>query len=97
MTDQAGTLYKIRGDDPYDWVGEANRIFELMSVRMDNLEGYRGHGKFYNYVENMSDVVVLDNTKGIVLKDNGNPPNYWRVTINSAGTVVVTNIGSIYP
>ncbi|MFA5132934.1 MAG: hypothetical protein WC444_06435 [Candidatus Paceibacterota bacterium] len=97
MTEQAGTMYKIRGDDPYDWVLEANRIFELISTRMDNLEGYRGHGKFYNYVEHGSDVVITDNTKGVVLRDNGNPASYWRVTINSAGTVVLTNIGRVYP
>jgi hypothetical protein len=97
MTEQAGTLYKIRGDDPYDWVGEANRIFELMSVRMDNLEGYRGHPTIYNYIESMDDVVIVDSSKGVVLKDSANPANFWRITINAAGTLVVTNIGRIYP
>ena len=97
MTEQSGMIYKIRGDDPYDWVGEANRIFELMTIRLDNLEGYRGHAKMYNYVEHLSDVVVTDTTRGVVLKDGGNPPNYWRITVNTAGTLVVTKIGRVYP
>lgn len=97
MSEQIGSVYKIRGEDPGSWVGEVNKIFELISSRLDNIEGYRGHLKVYNYVEAMSDVVVVDSTKGIVLKDNGNPSSYWRVTIESSGTVTVTNIGSIYP
>ena len=89
--------YKIRGDDPADWLYEANRVFELIAERLDSLEGYRGHAKFYNYMETSSDVVIQDATKGIILKDNTDPPNYWRITINSAGTLVVTNIGRVYP
>jgi len=90
-------LYKIRGEDPYEWIGEANRIFEAMSTRLDKLEGYRGHAKFYNYVELGFDVLIDESTKGLVLKDSGNPPSYWRVTVNSAGTLVVTDIGRTYP
>lgn len=97
MSEQIGSVYKIRGDNPEDWIGEANRVFELISVRLDSLEGYRGHGKFYNYTEHGSDVLITDNTKGIVLRDNGNPASYWRITINSAGTLVLTNIGRVYP
>lgn len=88
--------YKIRGDKPEDWREEANRIFELLSNRLDKLEGFRGHPKFYSYVELGSDVFITDNTKGVVLKDGGNPPSYWRVTVNSTGTLVVTNIGRTY-
>jgi hypothetical protein len=92
-----GTPYRILGEKPEDWLGEANRVFELISNRLDALEGYRGHGTFYNYIEMKSDVLVTDSTKGVVLKDNGNPASYWRIRVNSAGTIVITNIGRTYP
>lgn len=92
-----GGPYRIRGDDPQDWLFEANRIFELIADRLDSIEGYRGHPKFYNYIEAEHDVVVTDATKGVVLRDNGNPASFWRITIDSAGTITRTNIGRVYP
>ena len=89
--------YKIRGENPEDWLYEANRIFGLLSDRLDAIEGYRGHPKFYNYIEASSDVVVTDATKGVILRDDGNPANYWRITVDSDGNVVRTNIGRVYP
>ena len=88
--------YRIRGEKPEDWKQEANRIFELIANRMDSLEGFRGHGKLYNYLEVGHDVLITDNSKGVVLRDNGNPRSYWRITVNSTGTLVVTNIGRTY-
>ncbi len=43
------------------------------------------------------DLIVDDNANGLVLKDNAGTPHYWRVTVNSAGTLVVTDLGTTKP
>ena len=91
-----GSPYKIRSDDPNDIILEANRVFGLIGDRLDSLEGIRGTPKFYNASEFSSDVVVLDSLKGLVLKDTADPPQYWRVTVNTSGTLVVSKLGASY-
>jgi len=89
--------YRIRGEKPEDWITEINRIFELITDRLDALSGLRGHPKFYDYIEAKSDVVVVNSTNGLVLRDDANPPNYWRLTLDASGTLTLTNIGRNYP
>jgi len=67
-----------------------------LSDRLDKMEGYRGKPEFRNIVLMNYDVVVTRSDKGIVLRDNGNPASYWRVTIDSTGSLVYTNIGRDY-
>ena len=43
------------------------------------------------------DLIVDTNSKGLVLKDNAGTPHYWRITVNSAGTLVVTDLGTTKP
>lgn len=93
----SNSVYKIRGEKPEDLRYEINRIFELIADRFDKVEGYRGHLTSYNYIEAQSDVVVMNSTKGIVLKDAANPPNYWRLNLDTTGTLTLTNIGRVYP
>lgn len=96
MTDVTTTPYKVRGTDPEDLTQEVNRVFALLTDRLDRIEGFRGKPTFYNTMQTSYDVVITSFDKGLVLKDNGNPPNYWRVTINSAGTRTWTSLGASY-
>ncbi len=48
-------------------------------------------------VDTTDDLIVDTNSKGLVLKDNAGTPHYWRVTVNSAGTLVVTDLGTTKP
>ena len=48
-------------------------------------------------VDTTDDVIVDTNSKGLVLKDNAGTPHYWRITINSAGTLVITDLGTTKP
>ena len=48
-------------------------------------------------VDTTDDVIVDTNSKGLVLKDNAGTPHYWRVTVNSAGTLVITDLGTTKP
>jgi hypothetical protein len=89
-------LYKIRGSDNEDVRVESNRIFAIISDRLDKIEGYRGEPKVWNRQVFTNDAVVDGGGKGVVLKDDGSPANYWRVTIDSAGTLVQTSLGREY-
>lgn len=48
-------------------------------------------------VDTTDDLIVDTNSKGLVLKDNAGTPHYWRVTVNSAGTLVITDLGTTKP
>ena len=87
--------YKVIGSDPADIRVEINRLLESISNRLDQIEGYRGEPKVWNRQVNVGDLVVdgESNGNGVVLKDESDPPNYWRVTIDSTGTLSQTNLG----
>lgn len=48
-------------------------------------------------VDTTDDVIIDLATKGLVLKDTAGTPNYWRVTVNTLGVLVITNIGTTKP
>jgi hypothetical protein len=87
--------YKVIGSDPADIRVEINRLLESISNRLDQIEGYRGEPKVWNRQVSVGDLVVdgESNGNGVVLKDESDPPNYWRVTIDSTGTLSQTNLG----
>jgi hypothetical protein len=93
----AGT-YKIRMIEGGlgDLVQECNRIFGLLSDRLDKMEGYRGSPVLHSSMETGYDLIITDKDKGVVLKDDGNPANYWRVTIDSVGDLQTTSLGRNY-
>jgi len=92
------SVYKIRttDEDVLSMIQECNRVFALLSDRLDKMEGYRGTPEFRNSVLMNADVIVTQSSNGIVLRDDGNPASYWRVTIDSTGSLVYTNIGRDY-
>jgi len=96
MTNFGDTQYRIRSTDPKDIITECNRVFELLSDRLDQIEGFRGEPALYNRQTTSHDIIHTDNSKGVVLTDDASPPNYWRVTIDSTGTLQQTNLGREY-
>jgi len=90
------SLYKIVGSDPEDLRVEVNRILEIISNRLDQIEGYRGEAKVWGRQVTANDVVVDVSGGGVVLRDNGDPPQYWRITIDSTGTLSQTSLGREY-
>jgi hypothetical protein len=89
------SLYKVTGSDPEDLRIEINRLLENITNRLDQIEGYRGEPKVWNRQVSVGDLVVdgESNGNGVVLKDESDPPQYWRVTIDSTGTLSQTNLG----
>jgi hypothetical protein len=50
-----------------------------------------------NEIDITGDVIIDTDARGLVLKDAAGPPHYWRITINSAGTLVITDLGTTKP
>ena len=95
---EGSSPYRVRTtkESVLDLILECNRVFGLLSDRLDKMEGYRGKPEFRNLTLMHSDMVVVNASNGLVLRDNGNPASYWRVTIDSTGSLVYTNIGRDY-
>jgi hypothetical protein len=48
-------------------------------------------------VDTQDDLIVDNNLKGLVLKDDASPAHYWRVTATDAGALVITDLGTTKP
>jgi len=71
-----------------------------LQTNKDTVSGYAGlnaSSRTTKGVDTTDDLIVDTNSKGLVLKDNAGTPHYWRVTVNSAGTLVVTDLGTTKP
>lgn len=96
MSGFGDTLYKIRSTDPQDLMYECNRVFELLSDRLDQIEGLRGSPVLYDRQLTAHDIVHVSANRGVVLTDTATPPHYWRVTIDNTGSLVYTDLGRSY-
>lgn len=54
-------------------------------------------GRVTNGTDTTDDLIVDNSSKGLVLKDTAGTPHYWRITVNSAGTLVITDLGTTKP
>jgi len=79
------TLYKIRSLDLGDVIVECNRIFELLADRLDRIEGLRGSPRLYDKQQTDFDTIYSGINSGPVVRDQGNPPRYWRIGVDTAG------------
>jgi hypothetical protein len=43
------------------------------------------------------DLIIDLDSRGLVLKDTQSPPHYWRITINTSGALVSTDLGTSKP
>ena len=48
-------------------------------------------------IDTTDDLIVDNSARGLVLRDNAGPDHYWRVTVNAAGALVVTDLGTTKP
>ena len=71
-----------------------------LTTNKNNSSGYAGlnaASRTTKGVDTTDDIVIDLATKGIVLKDTAGTPHYWRVTINTSGALVTTDLGTSYP
>lgn len=77
-----------RLSDPRFLPDAAAELERFLAYVVDAIEGR---------IETQKDIIVDIGTKGLVLKDAGGPPHYWRVTISTTGTLVTTDLGTKKP
>jgi len=90
------TPYKIRTEDPEEIVYECNRVFSLITDRLDKIEGFRGQPELHNTMVTEFDIVVAGASKGFIMRDNSKQRNYWRLEVTGDGTLTITQIGRSY-
>lgn len=59
--------------------------------------GLNGSSRITKGADTTDDLVIDLATKGLVLKDTQGTPHYWRVTINTSGVLVTTDLGTSKP
>jgi hypothetical protein len=51
----------------------------------------------YYRIDTLTDIIIDDSSRGLILKDDASPPHYWRVTVNSSGVLQTTDLGTSKP
>lgn len=68
-------------------------ILDLVSG--NNTGGGGGGHSWGGGIDTTNDIIIDSTTSGLVLKSAD--LDYWRITINNAGTLVITNLGPTKP
>lgn len=64
------------------------------------ISGYAGlnaSSRITKGADTTDDLIIDLATKGLVLKDTQGTPHYWRITINNAGALVISDLGTTKP
>ena len=70
------------------------------STNKNSASGYAGlnaSSRITKGADTTDDLIVDSATKGLVLKDNAGTPHYWRITVNTSGVLVITDLGTTKP
>ena len=51
----------------------------------------------YYRIDTLTDIIIDDSSRGLILKDDASPAHYWRVTVNSSGVLQTTDLGTSKP
>ena len=89
--DHAGLANLTTGDPHTQYQQESEK---------DAVSGYAGlnaSSRVTKGVDTTDDLIVDLATKGLVLKDTQGTPHYWRVTVNTSGSLVTTDVGTVKP
>jgi len=78
-------------------LAEINRALAQLVEWIDELSGLRGNVHPFDSIDTTDDVIVDLATSGVVLKDTQARPHYWRVTVNTSGSLVTTDLGISKP
>lgn len=66
----------------------------------DAVSGYAGlnaSSRITKGVDTTDDLIIDLATKGLVLVDTQATAHYWRITVNNAGALVITDVGTVKP
>lgn len=71
------------------------RAFKAVPPGLREWTQFWQQAELYNVT--VTDDIVIDlATKGLVLKDTQDPPHYWRLTVDTSGTLVTTDLGTTH-
>ena len=86
--------YRIIGETLDELKEELTRVVKDIGDRLDVIQGRRdGDYEPESRMVTQDDIIFDDTTKGMVLKDDGTPPNFWRVWVDTAGALHQESIG----
>lgn len=66
----------------------------------DAASGYAGlnaSSRVTKGIDTVEDIILDTTGKGLVLKDTQGTPHYWRISIDTAGALVATDLGTSHP
>lgn len=89
--DHAGLANLTTGDPHTQYQQESEK---------DSASGYAGlnaSSRIAKGTDTADDLIVDLATKGLVLKDTQGTPHYWRVTVETDGTLTTTDVGTSKP
>ena len=86
----------LTGDSFDDLKDELNSILKRINDRLDTIQGRRGDYKPESRQIMQDDLIFDDTTRGVILKDDGTPPRFWRLWVDSSGTIYTESIGGSY-
>ena len=81
-------------------LGDDDHTQYQLESEKDSVSGYAGlnaSSRTIKGVDTQDDVIIDLATKGLVLKDTQATPHYWRVTIDNAGALITTDLGTTKP
>ena len=73
--------------------GVTGEYYHLSGALLSVISGAR----LTKSTQSADDTVIDSASKGLVLKDSQATPHYWRITINTLGVLVITDLGTIIP
>uniref|UniRef100_A0A6M3KZG2 Uncharacterized protein n=1 Tax=viral metagenome TaxID=1070528 RepID=A0A6M3KZG2_9ZZZZ len=90
-------MYKLVSDEIEGLKAELSLYLGRISERLDSVQGVRGDIDLGSHrVVSGSDFVSTHGLGGIVLRDDGNPPSYWKYMAKNNGTLIAYELGGDY-
>lgn len=86
--------------DDADAAAQRTTLAAEGTTNKDAANGYAGlnaSSRTTKGIDTTDDLIVDLATKGLVLKDTQGTPHYWRVTINTSGALVTSDLGTTKP
>lgn len=80
--------WRLTADNIDDLREELNRYLKKIEDELNVARGYAGDVTMEARVRQKDDIIFDSTKKGPVLADDGVPQRYWRVYVNSSGSVL---------
>lgn len=83
---------RVTGDTIEEIKEQLNRILKRVQEELDTARGYSGDVDMSARMVHKDDIIFNDPTKGLVLLDDGTPQTYWRIWVDSNGSLATESM-----